>query len=97
MEIDDVRDVLDTLVPKEAEVQVKSGAWYLMRIRPYRTTENLIEGAVITQVDKRCVRADVHAGAHARARAHVARCEGKTKVTAGDLVRHPRRRRVTPL
>jgi two-component system CheB/CheR fusion protein len=49
--IDDVRAVLDTLVPKEAEVQVKSGVWYLMRIRPYRTMENLIEGAVITLVD----------------------------------------------
>ena len=49
--VDDIRDVLDTLVPKEAEVQIKSGAWYLMRIRPYRTMENLIEGAVVTLVD----------------------------------------------
>jgi two-component system CheB/CheR fusion protein len=49
--IEDIRAVLDTLVPKEAEVQVKGGAWYLMRIRPYRTMENLIEGAVITLVD----------------------------------------------
>jgi two-component system CheB/CheR fusion protein len=48
---DDVRTVLDTLVPQEAEVQVKGGAWYLLRIRPYRTMENLIEGAVITLVD----------------------------------------------
>jgi two-component system CheB/CheR fusion protein len=48
---DDVRTVLDTLVPQETEVQVKGGAWYLLRIRPYRTTENLIEGAVITLVD----------------------------------------------
>ena len=29
----------------------KSGTWYLMRIRPYRTMENLIEGAVVTLVD----------------------------------------------
>jgi two-component system CheB/CheR fusion protein len=49
--VEDIRTVLDTLVPKEAEVQVKNGAWYLMRIRPYRTIENLIEGAVITLVD----------------------------------------------
>ncbi len=49
--VDDIREVLETLVPKEAEVQVKSGAWYLMRIRPYRTMENLIEGAVVTLVD----------------------------------------------
>ena len=40
--------MLDTLVPKEVEVQTKAGAWYLLRIRPYRTLENVIEGAVIT-------------------------------------------------
>ena len=49
--IEDIRAVLETLAAKEAEVQVKSGAWYLMRIRPYRTMENAIEGAVITLVD----------------------------------------------
>ena len=40
----DVRAVLDTLVPKEVEVQTQAGAWYLLRIRPYRTLENVIEG-----------------------------------------------------
>ncbi len=49
--VEDTRTVLATLIPKEAEVQVKAGTWYLMRIRPYRTIENLIEGAVITLVD----------------------------------------------
>ena len=49
--IEDIHAVLQTLTPKEAEVQVKTGAWYLMRIGPYRTMENLIEGAVITLVD----------------------------------------------
>ena len=49
--VEDIRVVLETLTPKEAEVQVKSGAWFLMRIRPYRTMENLIEGAVLTMVD----------------------------------------------
>jgi two-component system CheB/CheR fusion protein len=44
----DVRAVLDSLVPKEVEVQTQMGAWYLLRIRPYRTLENVIEGAVIT-------------------------------------------------
>jgi two-component system CheB/CheR fusion protein len=47
----DVQAVLDTLGTIEAEVQVKRGGWYLMRIRPYRTTENVIEGAVLTFVD----------------------------------------------
>jgi two-component system CheB/CheR fusion protein len=49
--IEDIRAVRDTLVPTEAEVQVRSGAWYLMRIRPYRTTENRIEGVVVTLVE----------------------------------------------
>jgi len=44
----DVRAVLDTLAPREIEVQTQAGAWYLLRIRPYRTLENVIEGAVIT-------------------------------------------------
>ena len=47
----DVKAVLDTLAPKEVEVQTKAGAWFLLRIRPYRTLENMIEGAVITFVD----------------------------------------------
>ncbi|MBN2577442.1 MAG: PAS domain-containing protein [Pirellulales bacterium] len=49
--VEDVQAVLDTLVPKEIEVQSKQGEWYLLRIRPYRTLENLIDGAVITFVD----------------------------------------------
>lgn len=49
--VDDMKQVLDSLVPLEAEVQVKTGFWYLMRIHPYRTLENVIEGAVLTFVD----------------------------------------------
>ena len=47
----DTQDVLDTLIPKELEVQTTAGAWYTMRILPYRTMDNVIEGAVITFVD----------------------------------------------
>lgn len=47
----DVQNVLDTLVPKELEVQTKDARWYTMRIRPYRTLDNVIEGAVITFFD----------------------------------------------
>lgn len=48
---EDVTAVLETLVPREVEVQSRAGAWYLLRIRPYRTLENVIEGAVITFTD----------------------------------------------
>jgi two-component system CheB/CheR fusion protein len=32
-------------------VQTKDGNWYLMRINPYRTAENVIDGVVITFYD----------------------------------------------
>jgi two-component system CheB/CheR fusion protein len=47
----EVQAVLDTLVPREVEVQTTAGEWYMMRIQPYRTLDNVIEGAVITFVD----------------------------------------------
>ena len=47
----DVLAVLDTLVPKEVDVQTTEGRWFRMRILPYRTLDNVIEGAVITFVD----------------------------------------------
>jgi two-component system CheB/CheR fusion protein len=47
----DAHRVLDTLVPQEKEVQTKEGDWYLMRILPYRTLQNVIEGVVLTFVD----------------------------------------------
>ncbi len=49
--VSDVQTVLDTLVPKEVEVHTKAGKWYMMRILPYRTLSNVIEGAVLSFVD----------------------------------------------
>lgn len=47
----DARSVLDTLAPKETQVQTLSGRWFTLRMRPYRTLENVIEGVVITFED----------------------------------------------
>jgi two-component system CheB/CheR fusion protein len=47
----DVQNVLTTLVPREVEVRSLAGLWYSLRIRPYRTIDNVIEGAVITFID----------------------------------------------
>jgi two-component system, chemotaxis family, CheB/CheR fusion protein len=44
----DLQAVLDTLVPIESEVRCIDGAWYLARIQPYRTLDNVIEGVVLT-------------------------------------------------
>jgi two-component system CheB/CheR fusion protein len=49
--VEDLQQVLDTLVPKEIEVHSRQGRWFVLRIRPYRTLENVIEGAVITFFD----------------------------------------------
>ena len=42
--------VLETLVPYEGEVRTTANAWYLARIQPYRTLDNVIEGVVLTFV-----------------------------------------------
>lgn len=44
----DLRRVLDTLMPFETQVRAHDEAWYLMRISPYRTSDNFIDGAVVT-------------------------------------------------
>ncbi len=49
--IDDSKEVLDTLVPKEGEVTVEGGGHYWMRILPYRTMDDKINGIVITFTD----------------------------------------------
>jgi len=49
--IDDCREVLRTLAGKTIEVRGRNGCWHLMRIMPYRTAENVIDGAVLTFVD----------------------------------------------
>ena len=47
----DLRAVLDSLIPKEVDVQAADGKWYTLRIQPYRTLDNVIEGAVISFID----------------------------------------------
>jgi two-component system CheB/CheR fusion protein len=44
-------EVLRTLIPKEIEVSDKNGLWFFMRILPYRTIDNVIDGVVITFTD----------------------------------------------
>lgn len=47
----DAREVLRTLAARETEVPTREGGWRLVRIMPYRTTDNVIDGLVITLVD----------------------------------------------
>lgn len=47
----DAQTVLNTLIPLEKQVLTTEGAWFAMRIQPYRTLDDVIDGVVITFVD----------------------------------------------
>jgi two-component system CheB/CheR fusion protein len=47
----EAQEVLDSLIPYEREVRTARGAWYLARIHPYRTLDNVIDGVVLTFTD----------------------------------------------
>ena len=49
--LSDAAGVLERLVPVEREIQDDAGRWYVVRVRPYRSTEDRIEGVVITFID----------------------------------------------
>jgi two-component system CheB/CheR fusion protein len=49
--IPDVQQVLRTLTPIERELMSDLQRWYLMRIQPYRTETDQIDGVVLTFVD----------------------------------------------
>ena len=51
--------VLDNLIPVEKEVQTNNGKWYSLRILPYRTSDNVIEGVVVSFVDISLVKASL--------------------------------------
>jgi two-component system CheB/CheR fusion protein len=48
---DDAREVLHTLVYSEKKISATDGRWFTVRIMPYRTQENRIDGVVITFFD----------------------------------------------
>jgi two-component system, chemotaxis family, CheB/CheR fusion protein len=54
-----ITEAIETITVKESEVQDRQGKWYSMRVRPYRTTENKLDGAVITWVDIAALKASL--------------------------------------
>jgi two-component system CheB/CheR fusion protein len=58
----DLHAVLDTLIPRERELHRSDGAWFLARMQPYRTLDNVIEGVVLTFTDI----SEIHAAAQIR-------------------------------
>ncbi|MFC1565265.1 CheR family methyltransferase, partial [candidate division KSB1 bacterium] len=49
--VPDIKEVLDTLITKEFEVRSDERKTYNIRMIPYRTVDNVIDGVVITFVD----------------------------------------------
>lgn len=43
--------VIDSLAPAESEIQDAEGHWHSLQIRPYKTLDNKIDGAVLSLVD----------------------------------------------
>jgi two-component system CheB/CheR fusion protein len=53
----DAREVLKTLVFQEKVVPARGGHWFTVRILPYRTLDNVIDGVVITFTDATAAKA----------------------------------------
>jgi two-component system CheB/CheR fusion protein len=49
--LDQSKHVLDTLEPYEEVIQTDTDEYYLTRIQPYRTVQNVIDGVVVTFTD----------------------------------------------
>jgi two-component system, chemotaxis family, CheB/CheR fusion protein len=47
----DAAQVLERLMPIEREVRNRDGQWYLMRVLPYRTLRDKIDGVVLTFIE----------------------------------------------
>lgn len=47
----DVQDTLRTLASSDKQIATTDGRWFSVRIMPYRTLTNMIQGAVLTFVD----------------------------------------------
>ena len=46
-----IESVIDTLIPYGQDVTDNAGRWYGLKILPYRTTDNRIDGVVISLID----------------------------------------------
>jgi two-component system CheB/CheR fusion protein len=77
--IPDAQAVLDTLIPREIPVRTQNNEWYLVRIMPYRTLDNVIDGVVMTFSDITALKA-------VEAEARIARDYAQSIV---DTVREP--------
>lgn len=46
-----ILEVIETATLHESEIQDKEGRWYILRVRPYKTLDQKLEGGVVTLTD----------------------------------------------
>ncbi len=51
-------EVMETVSVKETEVRDKQGRWHVLRLRPYRTQDNRIDGALLMLIDVDALKRD---------------------------------------
>lgn len=61
-----VQRTLETLVSEQQEVHDQKGRWYALTVRPYRTSDDHIDGAVIVAVDITALKESLNAAEQAR-------------------------------
>jgi two-component system CheB/CheR fusion protein len=49
-------ETVETVAPVTRDVRDRDGGWHSLRIRPYRTAENTIDGVVVTLIDVSAIR-----------------------------------------
>lgn len=62
-----IRQVMTTLETTDTEVRDADHRWYSMRMRPYRTPDDRIDGVVIVWLDIEAMKQGLHAVKHAQA------------------------------
>jgi two-component system CheB/CheR fusion protein len=55
-----VSESIETATLKEQKVQDRRGRWYSLRIRPYKTSEDVVEGVVMTLMDIDALKTEVN-------------------------------------
>ncbi|HWN67065.1 MAG TPA: CheR family methyltransferase [Haliangium sp.] len=46
-----IKETIELITPREWEVQALDGRWFRLQIRPYRTVDNRLDGAILSFVD----------------------------------------------